>query len=63
MRGYDTWFLRRSSLLVAEISPTPKPLLQRDRLASLGLSQRGEPGVNRLNDDRSLADGRGHSFH
>jgi hypothetical protein len=34
-----------------------------DRLACLGLSERGEPAVNRLYDDRSFADRRGYPLH
>src|SRR3989442_6973379 len=34
-----------------------------DRLARLGLSESGKPGVSRLNDDRSLSDSGGDPFH
>src|SRR5882762_8866065 len=34
-----------------------------DRTHAFGLADRGEPGVNRLNDDRSLADSGGDSLH
>jgi hypothetical protein len=34
-----------------------------DRLERLGRSENGQPGVNRLNDDRSLSDRGGDPFH
>src|SRR6266436_89107 len=37
--------------------------LEGNWLGRLGLAERGEPGVNRLNDDRSLADSGGDSLH